>query len=325
MRLKRIYSNLTLIALALGLSMPSSAQEFPSRPIRMVVPLAAGGATDVVARLIADKLSEQIKQPVIVENRPGAQGMIGVEAVAKAAPDGYTIVFGSSTTMAAIASLYTKLSFDPISDFAAVAKALDNAYNVLLVPSSLPVTSVAELIAYAQANPTTLNYGAGTASSRICIEMLKVMTGVSIAFVPYKTSTQALNDLMGNQVQLVCEPTGSGMAQVATGKLRAIAVTGPQRIDEAPGVAAVAETPGLKDYGHWSWLAFFTRAGTPPAVIEKLSNELLKVLSNQEVANKIKKFGFDVVPSGPKELAALQKEAVAKYAKIVKEAGITPE
>jgi tripartite-type tricarboxylate transporter receptor subunit TctC len=155
--------------------------------------------------------------------------------------------------------------------------------------------------------------------------MLKVMSGASITFVPYKTSTQALNDLMGNQVQLVCEPTGSGMAQVATGRLRAIAVTGPSQIDEAPGVAAVAETPGLKDYGHWSWLAFFTRAGTPAEVVNKLSNELLKVLANPEIASKIKKFGFDVVPSGPKELAALQKEAVAKYAKIVKDAGITPE
>jgi tripartite-type tricarboxylate transporter receptor subunit TctC len=184
---------------------------------------------------------------------------------------------------------------------------------------------VAELIAFAKANPTTLNYGAGTASSRICIEMLKVMSGISITFVPYKTSTQALNDLMGNQVQLVCEPTGSGMAQVATGKLRAIAVTGPQRIDEAPGIAAVAETAGLKDYGHWSWLAFFTRAGTPPAIINKLSTELLKALANPEVASKIKKFGFDIVPSGPQELAALQKEAVAKYAKIVKDAGIKPE
>jgi tripartite-type tricarboxylate transporter receptor subunit TctC len=308
-----------------GVNLGVNAQEFPSRPLRMIVPLAAGGATDVVARLIADKLSEQVKQPVIVENRPGAQGMIGVEAAAKAAPDGYTLVFGSSTTMAAISSLYAKLPFDPVEDFAAVAKALDNAYNVLLVPSALPVNNVAELIAYAKANPTKLNYGAGTASSRICIEMLKVMSGASITFVPYKTSTQALNDLMGNQVQLVCEPTGSGMAQVATGRLRAIAVTGPNKIDEAPGVAAVAETPGLKDYGHWSWLAFFTRAGTPTEVVNKLSNELLKVLANPEIASKIKKFGFDVVPSGPKELAALQKEAVAKYAKIVKDAGITPE
>ena len=321
------YFQQALLGTLLLLSANSSvtAQDFPSRPIRMIVPLAAGGATDVVARLIADKLSEQVKQAVIVENRPGAQGMIGVEAAAKAAPDGYTLVFGSSTTMAAISSLYNKLPFDPIEDFAAVAKALDNAYNVLLVPASLPVNNVAELIAFAKANPTKLNYGAGTASSRICIEMLKVMSGVSIAFVPYKTSTQALNDLMGNQVQLVCEPTGSGMALAANGKLRALAVTGPQRIDEAPGVAAVAETAGLKDYGHWSWLAFFTRAGTPPAVIDKLSTELLRALANPEVASKIKKFGFDVVPSGPKELAALQKEAVAKYAKIVKDAGITPE
>jgi hypothetical protein len=322
---KKLQQAILSAMLLLGASAGASAQDFPSRPIRMIVPLAAGGATDVVARLIADKLSEQVKQAVIVDNRPGAQGMIGVEAAAKAAPDGYTLVFGSSTTMAAISSLYTKLPFDPIEDFTAVAKALDNAYNVLLVPASLPIKNVAELIAFAKANPTKLNYGAGTASSRICIEMLKVMSGASIAFVPYKTSTQALNDLMGNQVQLVCEPTGSGMALTANGKLRAIAVTGPQRIDEAPGVAAVAETAGLKDYGHWSWLAFFTRAGTPPAVIDKLSTELLRVLANPEVASKIKKFGFDVVPSGPKELAVLQKEAVAKYAKIVKDAGITPE
>ncbi len=322
---KKIQQALLSAILFAGVNLGVNAQEFPTRPLRMIVPLAAGGATDVVARLIADKLSEQVKQPVIVENRPGAQGMIGVEAAAKAAPDGYTLVFGSSTTMAAISSLYAKLPFDPVEDFAAVAKALDNAYNVLLVPSALPVNNVAELIAYAKANPTKLNYGAGTASSRICIEMLKVMSGASITFVPYKTSTQALNDLMGNQVQLVCEPTGSGMAQVATGRLRAIAVTGPSQIDEAPGVAAVAETPGLKDYGHWSWLAFFTRAGTPAEVVNKLSNELLKVLANPEIASKIKKFGFDVVPSGPKELAALQKEAVAKYAKIVKDAGITPE
>ena len=316
---------LLIVTLVCGASFSAVAQDFPSRPIRIIVPLAAGGATDVVARLIADKLSEQVNQPVIVENRPGAQGMIGVEAAAKSAPDGYTIVFGSSTTMAAISSLYAKLPFDPIGDFTAVAKALDNAYNVLLVPADLPVQNVAELIAYAKANPNKLNYGAGTASSRICIEMLKVMSGTSITFVPYKTSTQALNDLMGNQVQLVCEPTGSGMALVATGKLRAIAVTGPHRIDEAPGIAAVAETPGLKDYGHWSWLAFFTRAGAPAAAVDKLSNELLKVLANPEVASKIKKFGFDVVPSGPKELAILQKEAVAKYAKIVKDAGIIPE
>jgi tripartite-type tricarboxylate transporter receptor subunit TctC len=322
---KKIQQFFVGILILSGTCLNSFAQEFPNRPLRMIVPLAAGGATDVVARLIADKLSEQIKQAVIVENRPGAQGMIGVEAAAKAAPDGYTLVFGSSTTMAAISSLYAKLPFDPIVDFAAVAKALDNAYNVLLVPSSLPVNSVAELIAYAKANPAKLNYGAGTASSRICIEMLKVMSGASFTFVPYKTSTQALNDLMGNQVQLVCEPTGSGMALVASGKLRAIAVTGPHRIEEAPGIAPVAETPGLKDYGHWSWLAFFTRAGTPPAVIDKLSSELLRVLANPEIAGKIKKFGFDVVPSGPTELAALQKEAVAKYAKIVKDAGITPE
>ena len=140
-----------------GVNLGVNAQEFPTRPLRMIVPLAAGGATDVVARLIADKLSEQVKQPVIVENRPGAQGMIGVEAAAKAAPDGYTLVFGSSTTMAAISSLYAKLPFDPVEDFAAVAKALDNAYNVLLVPSALPVNNVAELIAYAKANPTKLN------------------------------------------------------------------------------------------------------------------------------------------------------------------------
>jgi len=303
----------------------AQGQTYPNRAVKIIVPLAAGGGTDVVARMIAEKLTEKLGQNVIVENKPGAQGMIGVDAAAKSPADGYTIVFGSSTTMAAIASLYAKLPFDPIKDFTPVAKALDRAYNVLLVPASLNVKDLNELIQLSKTNPGKLNYGAGTASSKICIEMIKVMSSANLTLVPYKTSTQALNDLMGGQVQLVCEPTGSAMNAVKSGKVRAIAVTAPKVIEEAPGVPPASATPGLSGYEHSSWLAFFAPAGTPNQQIERLSKDIIAVLSDPDMVARIKKIGFDVVTSNPQELGKIQKEAVAKYAKVVKDAGIKPE
>jgi len=316
---------LVMGAVLLGCGGQAWAQGYPAKPIRIIVPLAAGGGTDVVARVIAEKLGERLGQNVLVDNRPGAEGLIGVDAAAKSPPDGYTIVLGSSTTMAAIASLYAKLPFDPVKDFAPVAKALDNAWNVLVVPASLPVQNMKELIALAKSKPGQLNYGAGTASSKICIEMLKLMAGVKINLVPYKTSTQALSDLMGGQVQLVCEPVGTGMQNVKTGRLRALGVTAPTRIAEAPDVPTVAESAGLPGYEHSSWLAFFAPAGTPKDIIDRLSAELVYVLKQPEMVSRIKTLGFDAIPAGPQELGALQKATVAKYAKLVKDAGIAPQ
>ncbi len=308
-----------------GFSAPGWAQDYPVKSVRIIVPLAAGGGTDVVARVIAEKLGERLRQNVIVENRPGAEGLIGVDAAAKSAPDGYTIVFGSSTTMAAIASLYSKLPFDPVKDFVPVAKALDNAWNVLLVPASHPANNMRELLALARAKPGQLNYGAGTSSSKICIEMLKVMAGVNITLVPYKTSTQSLSDLAGGRVQLVCEPVGTAMQQVKSGKVRAIGVTAPAPIAEAPGVPTVAESAGVPGYQHSSWLAFFAPAGTSRNIVERLSAELISILKQPEMVARMKTLGFDVVTAGPEELGALQIATVAKYAKVIKDAGIVPQ
>ena len=316
---------LVIGAVLWGCAGPVWAQAYPSKPVRIIVPLAAGGGTDLVARVIAEKLGERLRQNVFVENRPGAEGLIGVDTAAKSAPDGYTIVLGSSTTMAAIVSLYAKLPFDPVKDFAPVAKALDNSWNVLLVPSALPAQNMKELIALAKAKPGQLNYGAGTASSKICIEMLKTMAGVNLTLVPYKTSTQALNDLMGGQLQLVCEPVVTGMQNVKTGKLRAMGVTAPMQLAEAPDVPTVAESAGLPGYEHSSWLAFFAPAGTPKTIIDRLSAELANVLKQPDMVSKIKALGFDAVPTSPEELGALQKATVAKYAKVVKDAGIAPQ
>jgi len=319
------YVSAVLAVFLLQVHVSGHAQTYPNRAVKIIVPLAAGGGTDVVARMIGEKLSEKLGQSVIIENKPGAQGMIGVDAAAKSPADGYTIVFGSSTTMAAISSLYAKLPFDPIKDFTPVAKALDNAYNVLLVPTSLNVNNLDELIALSKKNPGQLNYGAGTASSKICIEMLKVMSGANLTLVPYKTSTQALNDLMGSQVQMVCEPTGSGMNAVKSGKVKAIAVTAPKSIEEAPGVPPASATPGLSGYEHSSWLAFFAPAGTPKDQVNRLSKDIIAVLSEPDMVARIKKTGFDVVTSGPEALGTIQKNAVEKYAKVVKDAGIKPE
>lgn len=311
--------------LALGTPAWVVAQEFPSRPVRIIVPLAAGGATDVATRVIAERLSERLGQPVVVENRAGAEGLIGVDAAAKSPPDGYTMVFGSSTTMAAIVSLFARLPFDPVRDFVPVAKALDNAWNALIVPAGLPVKDLKEFLDLARARPGQLNYGAGTASSKICIEMLKVMTGVNITLVPYKTSTQALNDLIAGQVQIVCEPVGTAIQNAKAGKVRALGVTSPAPLAEAAGVPTVAEAAGAPGYEHASWIAFFAPAGTPTPAVERLSTELLRVLAHPDMVARMKVLGFDVVTAGPAELGALQRATIARYAKVVKDAGIVPQ
>ncbi len=314
-----------VVIVAVGAPAGALAQEFPSRPVRIIVPLAAGGATDVAARVIAEKLSERLGQAVVVENRAGAEGLIGVDAAAKSAPDGYTLVFGSSTTMAAIVSLFARLPFDPVRDFVPVAKALDNAWNALIVPASLPVKDLKAFIELARARPGQLNYGAGTASSKICIEMLKVMTGVNITLVPYKTSTQALNDLIAGQVQIVCEPVGTAIQNAKAGKVRALGVTSPMPIAEAAGVPTVAEAASAPGYEHASWIAFFAPVGTPTPAVERLSAELLRVLASPDMVARMKVLGFDVVTAGPTELGALQRATIARYAKVVKDAGIVPQ
>lgn len=302
----------------------ASAQSYPSKPIHLIVPLGAGGATDLVARVVAEKLGERFGQAVIVENRPGAEGVIGMEAAAKSAPDGYTLVLGSSTTLAANFSLRSKLPFHPVTDFVPVAMALKNAFNILVINPNVPAQNLREFIALAKSKPGVMFYGTGTSGSKICVEMFKTMAGVNLTMVNYKSSTQALNDLMGGQVHLVCEPVGTSMAAINAGKLRALGTTSPNRLAGAPNVPTVAEA-GLPGFAYSAWVGVFAPAGTPRSIVDKLNTEITNVLRHPETVSRIESVGFDPMIGGPEELAALLKTEISRAAKVVKDAGIRPD
>jgi tripartite-type tricarboxylate transporter receptor subunit TctC len=300
------------------------AQPYPSKPIRIIVPLGAGGATDVVARVIAGKLGERLGQTVVIENRPGAEGIIGLESAAKSAPDGYTLVLGSSSTLAANFTLRSKLPFHPVNDFVPVTMALKNAFNFFVVHPGVPAQTLKEFIALAAASPRKLFYGTATSGSKICTEMFKTMAGIDLFMVNYKSTAQALTDLMGGQLHFVCEPVGTSIAAVNAGKLRAIGVTSLTRIASAPNVPTIAES-GLPGFEYSAWVGVFAPVGTPRAVVDKLNTEFAAVLKQPETVHKIESVGFEPMIGGPEELAALLRTEIARAAKVIKDAGIRPE
>ena len=306
-----------MLALA---AVEAGAQAYPSKPIRMIVPQGAGGSTDIWARMIAQKMGEALGQQVVVENRPGAGGIIGVDAAAKAAADGYTILFGSSTTVAANVSLYSKVPFDAVKDFTPLAMAIAAPF-VFVVNPSVPVNNMRELIALAKSKPGQLNYGSGTNSAQICTEMLKSLAGVNITMVPYKSSPQALTDLMAGQLQVLCEPLASAMPPVKAGKLRVLAITSLKRSQLAPEFPTVAEA-GVPGFEYVAWVGFFAPAGTPRDIAAKLSAEILKVLKQPETIEKLTSTGAEPIPAGGEELGAIQKADIARLAKVIREGGI---
>lgn len=314
---------LALLSLALA-GIDAGAQSYPSKPVRLIVPLGAGGATDINARVLAEKLGERLGQTVVVENRPGAEGTIGMDAAAKSAPDGYTLVLGSSTTLAANFSLRSKLPFHPVNDFAPVAMAFKNAFNALVIHPGVPAQDLKEFIALARSRPGQLFYGTATSGSKICTEMFKTMAGVNLAMVNYKSSPTALNDLMGGQVQFICEPVGTVMPQVRAGKLRALGITSPARLASAPDVPSVAEA-GLPGFEYSAWVGVFAPAGTPRDIVNRLSGDIAVVLNQPETVKKIQNAGFDPMVGGPEELGALLKKEMERAVKVVKDAGIQPE
>ena len=303
---------------------PAGAQAYPAKPVRLIVPLGAGGASDIVARVVAEKLGERLGQPVVVDNRPGAEGVIGMDAAAKSAPDGYTLVLGSSTTLAANFSLRSKLPFHPVNDFVPVATAFKNAFNILVIHPNVPAQNLKEFITLARAKPGEMFYGTGTSGSKICVEMFKAMAGIQLTMVNYKSSAPALNDLMGGQVQLVCEPVGTSIQSINAGKLRALGTTSPNRLAGAPNVPTVAES-GLPGFEYSAWVGVFAPTGTPRAMIDKIGAELAAVLRQPETAARIEGVGFDPMIGGPDVLAELLRTEIARAAKVVREAGIKPD
>ena len=299
----------------------ASAQPYPTKSIRIVVPFPPGGATDILARDVAQKLTEAWGQQVIVDNRPGAGGNIGSELVAHSAPDGYTLEMGTVGTHAINASLYAKMPYDHVKDFAPVIL-VAGVPNVLVVNLGVPANSVAELIAYAKANPGKLNFassGNGT-SIHLSGELFKVMAGVQMTHVPYKGSAPALQDLLGGQVQLMFDNLPPSLPQIKAGKLRALAVTSLTRAPAIPDVPTVAEA-GLPGFEASSWFGILAPAGTPPAIVARINAEIAKWLATPEAKEKLAKQGANAAGGTPDDFAKHIATETAKWAKVVKDSG----
>jgi tripartite-type tricarboxylate transporter receptor subunit TctC len=307
-----------LLALVAALA---CAQTYPTKPIRLVVPFPPGGATDILARDVAQKLTEAWGQSVIVDNRPGAGGNIGSELVAKSSPDGYTLEMGTVGTHAINASLYAKMPYDHVKDFTPVIL-VAGVPNVLVVNPALPANSVAELIAYAKANPGKLNFassGNGT-SIHLSGELFKVMAGVQITHIPYKGSAPALQDLLGGQVQMMFDNLPPSLPQIKAGKLRALAVTSLTRAPALPDVPTLSES-GLPGFEASSWFGILAPAGTPAPIVAKLNAEIAKWLATPEAKEKLAKQGANAAGGTPDDFAKHIAAETAKWAKVVKDSG----
>jgi len=310
------------VALGVGVALPAHAQEaYPTKPIRIVVPFPAAGTTDILARAVAQKLTETWGQSVIVDNRPGAAGNIGAELVAKAAPDGYTLLMGTVGTHAINASLYAKMPYDHVKDFTPIVL-VAGVPNVLVVNPSLPVKTVAELVAYEKANPGKLNFassGSGT-SIHLSGELFKTSAGVQMTHVPYKGSAPAVTDLIGGQVQLMFDNLPSALPHIKAGKLRAIAVTSLVRAPALPDVPTIAES-GYPGFEASSWFGLLAPAGTKPEIVAKINAEVRKWLATPEARDKLASQGANAAGGTPEDFARHIAAETAKWAKVVKQSG----
>ncbi|MFM9884521.1 MAG: Bug family tripartite tricarboxylate transporter substrate binding protein [Burkholderiales bacterium] len=298
---------------------------YPSRPIKLIAPFPPGGSSDVLCRLLAQKLTEGFGQTVVVENRPGASGAIGFEAAAKAPNDGYTIVIGSSSTLATNPHLFKKLPYDPINDFAPVSLVATSP-QVLIVHPSVKATTVAELIALAKAAPGTLNFGSGGKGiqSHISGEMFKSAVGVDIVHVPYKGGGQAVADLVTGQIQMVFADMVPAIPHIRSGRLRPLAVTGEVRSPAIPDVPTMIEA-GVKDYRAELWWAILAPKGTAPDVVGRLNAELGRIMKNPDVQAKYTELGVATIHGTPAQVSEFIKARSAEVGRILKSVGIEPE
>ena len=309
--------------MALSITAPAAAQTFPAKPITFVVPFAAGSATDQLARAIGQSITNDTKQAVVVDNKAGASGMIAAAAVAKAAPDGYTILITTNTTHAANEHLYKKLSYDPVKDFAPIT-GLGKGGQVLVVNAASPHKTVADLVAFAKKNPGKLSFGSGSSSSRVAGEMLKQLAGVDILHVPYKSNPLAITDLLGGQIDLMITDTSTGVPQVKAGKLRALGYSTQKRSTQLPDVPTIDEA-GVKGYDMGYWFAAYAPADTPAPVVARL-NELLGAATQSAGAKTFfDNAGSEAWRTSPDELAKFQAAETVKWGKVIKAAGIEPE
>ncbi|MCY1346306.1 hypothetical protein D9M68_530670 [compost metagenome] len=314
-------------ATALAVSFSATAAPgdgYPSRPIRFVVPYAAGGTTDLVARTVGQRVGEKLGQPVVIENRPGAGGNVGMDAVAKAAPDGYTIGFGAISTNALNPHIYKQVPFDPRKDFTAISL-LGTSTIVLEVSPALPVKTVKELVAYAKANPGLTYATAGTGTSmHLAGAMFAQMTQTSLTHAPYKGSSPAINDMLGGHITVMFDNLPASLPHIQAGKLRALAVAGKQRAPSLPDVPTLAEA-GLQGYAVEPWFGVYGPANLPAPVVQALNGAFVEALARPDVREKLAQAGFNPKGSGAAELQALTQSEYERFGKVAKTAGITVE
>jgi tripartite-type tricarboxylate transporter receptor subunit TctC len=310
-----------LVFALLAFASLARAEDYPSKPIRFVVPYPAGGPLDTVARLLGQKVSESLKQPVIVDNRPGAGGNIGADFVAKSAPDGYTILMGAVATHAINPTLYGHIPYDPVADFIPITQVASTP-NVLVVNPSVPAKDVREFVAYAKANPGKLNFGSGSTGSagHLAGELFKTMAGVDMTHVPYKGAGPAMQDLVAGQIQLMFDNLASCLGQIRAGKVRALAVTTGKRTSLAPELPTIAES-GLPGFDINTWFGVFAPAKTPQPVVDRLYTEFTRALAMPDVRQKMVDLGAEPVGNKPAEFAAYIRSEKDRYARVIKASG----
>jgi len=313
---KRVFA----LLMALVLALPAAAQSYPSRPVRVIVPYQAGQGTDVAARYFAERLSKALGQQFIVDNRPGAGGNIGTEAVAHAAPDGYTLLMGTNATQTMNEFLYPSTGYDAAKDFAPVVLVgmlpMVVAANPDFAPSTIP-----ELIAAAKAQPDKINVALPSTSARVVFEFLKERTGAPLFGVPYKGSGTAMTEVMGGQVQLIVDTATALRGHVQNGKLKAIAITTLKSGELLPGVKSVAEQ-GVAGFEMTPWTAMYAPRGTPKEIVDRLNAEVMKVLAEPEARQKLMSLGFEPAGGTPDQLGAFEKSERAKWGALIKAAGL---
>jgi tripartite-type tricarboxylate transporter receptor subunit TctC len=312
-----------IFAVLCALASPAFGQSYPNQPLRLIVPFPPGGVTDVMARTVAVRLAEEFGQPVVVDNRAGASGIVGAEGAAHAAPDGYTLLMGNISTLAINSATFAKLPYDPVRSFTPVSMVAIQPLLIVVHPT-LPAKTLAELVNLAKAKPDTLAYGTAGSSIHLAVEQFSAIAGIRMNHIPYKGSAPAISDLVGGQIQVLFDPFSTVYPQVTAGKARALAVTTERRSTVAPEIPTVAES-GYPGFDVSSWQGIVVPVGTPKEIVDRLNRTLLKILGETGVKAQFAKQGAEASPSTPEAFGAYIAVELARWQKVARDAGVTPE